>query len=106
MGIASTVGRATINHCLERKWVSQNTHGGFSEYTTAHASGLFKLPESMSFEEGALVEPLAVSYRAIGQARATYQDSVAIIGGGTIGQFALAAAVAAGVKENAHHCQV
>ena len=53
----------------------------------------------MSFEEGALVEPLAVSYRAVGQARATYQDSVAIIGGGTIGQFALAAAVAAGVKE-------
>ena len=60
---------------------------------------LFKLPDSMSFEDGALVEPLAVSYRAIGQARATYQDTVAVIGGGTIGQFALAAAVAAGVKE-------
>ena len=87
------------NHCLERKWVSHNTHGGFSEYTTAHVSGLFKLPESMSFEEGALVEPLAVSYRAVGQARATYQDSVAVIGGGTIGQYCLAAAKAAGVGE-------
>ena len=31
-------GKGYYNHCLERKWVSQNTHGGFSEYTTAHAS--------------------------------------------------------------------
>ena len=87
------------NHCLERKWVSDNTHGGFAEYTVAHASGLFKLPDSMSFEEGALVEPLAVSYRAVAQSVATYRDRVAIIGGGTIGQLCLAAAKAAGVKE-------
>ena len=87
------------NHCIERKGVSHNSHGGFAEYTTAHASGLFKIPDDMTFEEGALVEPLAVSYRAIAQAGATYQDRVAVIGGGTIGQFGLAAAVAAGVKE-------
>ena len=87
------------NHCLERKGVSHNTHSGFAEYTVAHASGLFKLPQSMSFEGGALVEPLAVSYRAVGQAGATYQDGVAIIGGGITGQFCLAAARAAGVKE-------
>lgn len=49
------------NHCSERKGVSHNAHGGFSEYTIAHTSGLFKLPEGMSFEEGALVEPLAVA---------------------------------------------
>lgn len=87
------------NHCSERQWISHNAHGGFAEYTNAHISGLFKLPESMTFEEGALVEPLAVSYRAVGLSKATYQDRVAIIGGGTIGQFALAAAVAAGAKE-------
>jgi len=91
--------KGLYNHCLERKWVSHNTHGGFAEYTTAHASGLFKLPEGMSFEEGALVEPLAVSYRAVGRSGATYRDRVAIIGGGTIGQLCLAAAKAAGVKE-------
>lgn len=87
------------NHCSERQWISHNAHGGFAEYTNAHISGLFKLPENMTFEEGALVEPLAVSYRAVGLSKATYQDRVAIIGGGTIGQFALAAAVAAGAKE-------
>jgi L-iditol 2-dehydrogenase len=87
------------NHCLERKWISHNLHGGFAEYTTAHASGLFKLPDAMSFEQGALVEPLAVACRAVARSGATYQDRAAIIGGGTIGQLCLAVAKAAGVKE-------
>ena len=87
------------NHCLERRWVSQDSHGGFSEFTTAHASALFQLPSGMSFEEGALVEPLAVGCRAVGQAGLTWRDRVVILGGGTIGQFCLAAAKAANVRE-------
>lgn len=90
----------SYNHCVKRQWVSHETHGGFAEYTNAHASGLFKLPESISFEEGALVEPLAVGLRALGQAGVAYQDRVAIIGGGTIGQFCLMAAKARGVRES------
>lgn len=86
-------------HCLKRKWVSDNTHGGFAEYTTAHASALFKLPPGMNDEEGALVEPLAVGVRALAQAKATHTDRVAVIGGGTIGLLCLAVAVANGVKE-------
>ncbi len=89
----------SYNHCPQRQWVSHETHGGFAEYTTAHVSGLFKLPETVGFEEGALVEPLAVGLRAVGQAGASYQDRVAIIGGGTIGQFCLMAAKVAGVRE-------
>ncbi|MEM7031700.1 MAG: alcohol dehydrogenase catalytic domain-containing protein [Chloroflexota bacterium] len=87
------------NHCVERKWIHTGTHGGFAQYSTAHASGLFKIPDSMSFEEGALVEPLAVGHRALSQAKATAQDRVAIIGGGTIGLMCLAVAKAFGVRE-------
>jgi 2-desacetyl-2-hydroxyethyl bacteriochlorophyllide A dehydrogenase len=87
------------NHCLNRKEVSYQQHGGFAEYTTVHASALFKIPDTMSDEEGALVEPLAVGVRALAQAGATYQHRVAIIGGGTIGLLSLAVAVANGVKE-------
>ena len=90
----------SYNHCPQRQWVSHETHGGFAEYTTAHVSGLFKLPEKFGFEEGALVEPLAVGLRAVGQAGVTYQDRIAIIGGGTIGQFCLMAAKVAGVRES------
>lgn len=87
------------NHCLERKGISHNQHGGFAEYTTVHHSGVFKLPAGMSYEEGALVEPLAVAVRALAQSRATYQDRVVVIGGGTIGLLCLAVAKANGVKE-------
>lgn len=87
------------NHCVKRAWVSEYQHGGFAEYTTVHASALFKLPETMSVEEGALIEPLAVAYRTLAQAHATHADRVAIIGGGTIGQLCLAVAKAIGVKE-------
>ncbi|HMN28945.1 MAG TPA: zinc-binding dehydrogenase, partial [Caldilineaceae bacterium] len=56
-------------------------------------------PATLSDEEGALVEPLAVAVRALAQAKATYADRVVIIGGGTIGLLCLAVAVANGVKE-------
>jgi 2-desacetyl-2-hydroxyethyl bacteriochlorophyllide A dehydrogenase len=87
------------NHCVNRKGISHNMHMGFAEYTTVHHSGVFKIPTKMSYEEGALVEPLAVGVRALAQARATYQDRVLVIGGGTIGLLCLAVAKANGVKE-------
>ena len=87
------------NHCLNLSWTSQVGHGGFARYSTVHESSLFKLPDEMSYEEGALVEPLAVGYRAIARSGAKYSDRLAIIGGGTIGLCCLFAAIAAGVKE-------
>lgn len=86
------------NHCANRKWFSGESHGGFAEYTTAHKNSVFKLP-NMTFEQGALVEPLAVAHRALAQAKASYQDRVVVIGGGTIGQLCLAVAKAIGVRE-------
>jgi threonine dehydrogenase-like Zn-dependent dehydrogenase len=87
------------NHCVKGRWVSENAHGGFAEYSTVHASGVFKLPTDMSFEEGAFVEPLAVARRAVALSGATIGDRVAFIGGGTIGQLCFALAKRAGVKE-------
>lgn len=87
------------NHCDNRLGVHQGQHGGFSEYATAHESGLYVLPPSMSYEAGAMVEPLAVSYRAVALSGAGHMDRVAVVGGGTIGLLALAAAKAAGVAE-------
>ncbi len=87
------------NHCLERRAVSHRQHAGFAEYSNAHASALFKLPKEMSFEDGALVEPLAVAVRAVERSGAGPRDRVAVLGGGTIGLLCLAVAKAAGVGE-------
>ncbi len=91
--------KGLYNHCQDRTISWQGGHGGFAEFTTAHASTVFPLPNSMSFEEGALVEPLAVCVRALAQSGATYSDRVGVIGGGTIGLYCLAVAKAIGVKE-------
>ena len=91
--------RGLYNVCQTRHWFWGNGHGGFADYTTAQASSVFKLPDTLSFEQGALVEPLAVGYRAMMISGATSQDRVVIIGGGSIGLLTLAAAKTIGVKE-------
>lgn len=56
----------------------------------------FKLPDNMSTLEGALVEPLAVGMHAAAQGDVRLGESVAILGGGTIGLMTLLAAKAYG----------
>ena len=87
------------NVCQNRTWFPGQGHGGFAEYTTAHESTVYKLPDDTTFEQGALVEPLAVCYRSMMLSGATPQDRVAIIGGGSIGLLNLAVAKAIGVQE-------
>jgi threonine dehydrogenase-like Zn-dependent dehydrogenase len=45
--------------CPYRKAYGLDFHGGFAEYVAAPANCLFRMPQSMSFVQGALVEPLA-----------------------------------------------
>lgn len=42
-----------------------NNNGGFAEYCNFTSSLVHKLPDSMSYEEGAIVEPLAVGYHSL-----------------------------------------
>ena len=86
------------NLCENRGSASGGGHAGFAEYVLAHSSSLFHLPEGMSFEDGAMIEPLAVSYRAFRRSEADAQDTVLVIGSGSIGLLAVAAAKASGVR--------
>ncbi len=87
------------NLCDNRVYLADRGHTGFSEYSILHESSLFKLPSDMSFEEGAMVEPLAVSHRAICQTNIDQKDSVAILGAGTIGLLCLTVAKASGIRQ-------
>lgn len=66
--------------------------GGFAQYVLRDESNLSKLPDSMSHDQGCLVEPLSVAYHAVwglaGGVQST--DTVAIFGAGPVGLFALA----------------
>ena len=86
------------NLCEHWAGASGGTHSGFAEYVVAHERSCFILPSTMSFEQGALVEPLAVGYRVFHRSSATSQDNLLIIGAGTIGLACLLAARASGVR--------
>jgi L-iditol 2-dehydrogenase len=84
-------------HCRNR------THligvGGFGQYVVARAKGCFPLPDAVDDTLGALVEPLAVATHAIRMLKNIQGKSGVVIGAGTVGLCALAAALAAGAKE-------
>ena len=59
--------------------------GGLSEFTVLPADMVHPLPEEVSLELGALVEPMAVGHHAVDRSGVGASDTVVIIGAGPIG---------------------
>lgn len=59
--------------------------GAYAEFVRIGANSGYKLPESVSFREGAMVEPLAVGLHAVDMARMPRGATVLIIGAGPVG---------------------
>lgn len=59
--------------------------GAYAEYVVAGAPFTLKLPEGLSVDDGALIEPLAVGLRAATRAQIRPGTSVLILGAGPIG---------------------
>jgi L-iditol 2-dehydrogenase len=70
--------------------------GTFCEYVAHEAASAFRLPDAVSYEEGAMCEPLSVGIHAVRRAGISLGDSVLITGAGPIGLASLMAARAAG----------
>ena len=85
------------NLCRDVKfWATPPYDGVLSEYVSHPAAFTFKLPDSMSFTEGALVEPLAIGLHACNQGGVKLGQTVVIMGAGCIGLVTLLAAKAYG----------
>ena len=59
--------------------------GGFAEYMVAPVDNVYSLPDSVSFEAGALAEVYAVAVHALSMVPVQPGDQVAVIGSGPIG---------------------
>jgi L-iditol 2-dehydrogenase len=72
--------------------------GGMAEYTLAREERLFKIPDNVSYEEAALVEPVSVAYHGVwgSGGGAAPHDRVVVFGAGPIGLFALLSCKASG----------
>lgn len=70
--------------------------GVFCEYIAVPAGNCSRIPAGMTFAQAALVEPITIAMHALKRAGPIAGASVAIMGGGTIGQLALVVARAFG----------
>lgn len=83
------------NLCENLKVMGFQTTGTASEYFTVEQKKVTPLPEEMSLEEGAMIEPLAVAVHAVKQAGDVTNKDICVLGAGPIGN--LTAQVAKGM---------
>jgi len=79
-----------------RFWATPPIHGVLRPSVVHPAAFTFKLPDNVSFAEGAMVEPLAVGMHAAMKARIQPGDIAVVIGAGPIGLVTALAALAGG----------
>jgi len=72
--------------------------GAFREYVAHPADFAFKIPEGVSYEEAALIEPLSVGIHAVERAQLKLGDQILIFGAGPIGLLTLQVALAEGAS--------
>lgn len=83
------------NHFVGTSLLAQ---GGYAEFVGARAGMLQRLPSGVTFDEGALVEPLAVGHHIVSMVSMPRDASVLIMGGGPIGIAVLLCALHAGAR--------
>ena len=100
-GIADPVSRASRLGLYNldpsvRFWATPPYHGCLTPEVVMPASLTFKLPDTVSFAQGAMVEPLAVGIQAAKQAAIKPGDLAVVTGAGPIGMMLALSALASG----------
>lgn len=80
------------NICRDRRGLGMHLDGAYADRVLLPATAVVPLADGVSFDEAALVEPLAVAMHAVNLTPIDLLDRVVIIGAGTIGLLTLIAA--------------
>ncbi|UQN30781.1 NAD(P)-dependent alcohol dehydrogenase [Brachybacterium kimchii] len=94
---ATLEGRYNVDPAV-RFWATPPIDGCLAEEVVHPAAFTYRLPDALSFAEGALIEPFAVGMFAATKAQISPGDVVAVIGSGTIGIMTALAARAGGAS--------
>lgn len=86
------------NMCENAQASGVTRNGAFAEYVTVPAGQLYELPDSVSFEEGALIEPLACALYGIKRLNPPYGSRAVVYGAGPMGLLLLKALKTGGVS--------
>ncbi|MPW25337.1 alcohol dehydrogenase catalytic domain-containing protein [Alkalibaculum sp. M08DMB] len=87
------------NLCISRRGIGSKENGAFAEYIVVPEKSLIAMPDTMTYDEGAMVEVLACGVHAVAEQTPVTLNSVTLIlGPGPIGVLAAQVAKAAGSK--------
>ena len=84
--------------CQKLKFIGIDSPGAFQGLWTVPAHTLHRLPDELSFEHGALIEPLAVACHDIRRGAVQGGEYAVVLGGGPIGLLVALVAKAAGAR--------
>lgn len=93
--------RGEINLCDDRRVLGVSCedyrqHGAFADYVVVPQHILYRLPDDLSFEKAALVEPVSIAFHAVNRTPLTLNDSAVVYGAGMIGLLVIQALRLAG----------
>ena len=89
----------SVNICKNRRNLGVlDVDGAMTEYICVKEKLVYRLPDQVSLEEGALLEPLSVAFHAVRKAQPVQGKNVLIAGTGTIGLLIVMLMKEAGAK--------
>lgn len=92
--------REGIGHFCEKMiGIGTTTNGGFAEFCAVKESQVYQLGDAISFEEGAMTEPVACCLHGMDMCEIHPASVVAVIGGGMIGQLMIQLAKLSGARK-------
>jgi len=87
------------NLCNEKRVLGVSVDGGFAEYTVSDYNWTLKLPDHVSYDQGALTEPLACGLYAVNNLKAEPDQCVVVFGPGPIALMMVQILKSRGVEE-------
>lgn len=100
-GECSFCAKGDVNLCDKREVIGVSCadyrrQGAFAEYVTVPARILYRLPDTITFAEAAMLEAVSVALHAVRLSQVVGGETALVIGAGMIGLLTLQAAKAAG----------
>ena len=85
-------GQGQVNLCDDRRVLGVSCddyrqHGAFAEYVAVPQHILYALPDAVSFEQAAMVEPVSIALHAVKRCGVSADETAVVVGTGMIGLF-------------------
>jgi L-iditol 2-dehydrogenase len=103
-GVCAFCRSGQVNLCDNRRVVGVSPveyrqHGAFAELLALPARILYPLPDGLTFQQAAMVEPVSIAVHAVQRVKILPTDTAVVVGAGMIGLFVIQVLRWAGAKQ-------